>query len=149
MKQKNLLLPAFHIHLHNRLRWQVVLYCLLGLVFLAISTYYTIQESFRLAFPLGGFLFGTIAGVIFSRIYRISWDHGAEQVIGRFDGLGFSLFIVYIIFEIFRNKIIALFVHGPAIIITSFALLSGIMAGRVIGIRGKVQDVLREQNIIK
>mgnify|MGYP000873608257 FL=1 len=135
--------------MHNRLRWQVVLYCLLGLVFLAISTYYTIQESFRLAFPLGGFFFGTIAGVIFSRICRISWDHGAKQVIGRFDGIGFSLLVAFIIFEFFRDDIVGLFVNGSAIITTSFALLSGIMAGRVIGIRGKVRDVLREQNIIK
>jgi hypothetical protein len=78
---------------------------------------------------------------------KLSWDHITGKIISRMDTLGIFLLIIYIPFEIFREKIVGLFVHGPIVFVVSFALLSGIMYGRVLGIRGKIRSLFKEQNL--
>ncbi len=135
-------------HLHKRLRRQLFLYGLLAFAFCCFATYHTVAEDIPIIFALSGFLIGGIAGIIFSRMLHISWDKDAGKVIGRFDAVGFALLTAYIIFEVYRTRLVALFVNGPAVLVTSLALLAGIMVGRVIGIRGKVREVLQEQSIV-
>lgn len=135
-------------HLHRRLRWQLAFYLLLTLIFCGLSVYHTIIEDVSAAYALSGFFCGGLIGVVFSRIQHISWDHEAQCVIGRFDAVGFGLLIVYIIFEIMRTRIVELFTHGPSVIVTSFAILAGVMIGRVLGIRGEIHDVLRDKKAI-
>lgn len=78
---------------------------------------------------------------------KLSWDHESGKIISRMDTLGVALLLIYIPFEIFREKIIGLFIHGPAVFTVSFALLSGLMYGRVLGIRGKIRSLFKEQNL--
>lgn len=134
-------------HLHRRLQRQLFVYAFLAFAFCCFATYHTIAEDLPLAFALGGFLCGGLAGVIFSRMLHISWDKDAGKVIGRFDAVGAALLAAYIILEFYRREIIGLFVHGPDLVVTSLALVAGIMTGRIIGIRGKVREVLQQQNI--
>ncbi len=132
----------------TRLRWQLAIYIALALIFCGLSAYHTIMNDIGLACALIGFLCGGLAGIAFSRILHISWDHGARQVIARFDAAGLVILVVYLLFEIFRTQLVSLVLRGPSVIIASFAVLAGIMIGRVIGMRGKIREILQEQQLI-
>ena len=93
------------------------------------------------------FLVGAGLGNIVSRIYKISWDHGAKKVISRLDDLGIVILILYIVFEISRETIVGFFVQGPAVVGLGLALFDGLMVGRVLGIRGKIKEIFEQQNI--
>jgi hypothetical protein len=92
-----------------------------------------------LALLLGGGI-----GVIITRIYKISWDHNAEKVIHHLDLYGIVILVLYGLFEFFRTTIVGYFIQGPSVALTSLALLAGLMIGRVLGIRGKISAVIKE-----
>jgi Kef-type K+ transport system membrane component KefB len=80
-------------------------------------------------------------------MYKISWDSTAEQVISKFDFFGIVILFLYIGFEIFRERIVEQFVHGPSVVAVSFAVLAGIMYGRVMGISGKINKIFKEEGV--
>jgi hypothetical protein len=80
-------------------------------------------------------------------MYKISWDQGAQKVIARLDDLGLVILILYIIFESAHKIIVGMFVHGPELVGISLAVFDGILIGRVIGVRGKIQEIFEKQNI--
>lgn len=134
-------------HLARRLRWQLGLYALLAFAFCCSATYHSVAEDLPPLFALGGFLGGGLIGVVFSRMQRLSWDEAGQKIIGRFDAIGALLLLAYIPFETYRRELVALFVHGPAVLVASLGLVAGLMVGRVIGIRGRVADILRERQV--
>ncbi len=93
--------------------------------------------------PLVGLFVGTIA----SRILTITWDKGAKKVISRMDIVGATMLIVYTVFELYRSEIVAYFVSEHDIVSVSFALLAGIMYGRLLGIKGKIGEIFEKQKI--
>jgi hypothetical protein len=131
-------------YVHKGLKIRFAIYLALTLLLVAILIYRVIDSAVDLSLPLIGFGLGIIVGIIVTRIYKISWDEYVEQVIFRLDVYSIVLLILYILFEIFREKIVEHFVNGPAVALTSFALLAGALAGRVVGIRRKIRTTIEE-----
>jgi hypothetical protein len=105
--------------------------------------------SAKLSLPLAlaGLALGAVTGVIAARIYLHSWDKDLGKVVSQLDVAGGVIFALYIIFALFREKIIGHFVQGNYIIGTSIAVVLGIMAGRVFGTGHKIISILKEQNL--
>jgi hypothetical protein len=80
-------------------------------------------------------------------MFHISWNHDAKKVVSRFDVYGVIILVLYIFFEIFREKIVGYFTHDIQVGTVGFALLAGIMFGRVLGTRGKIMKILKEQHV--
>ncbi|HVS79993.1 MAG TPA: hypothetical protein VHF05_03350 [Candidatus Paceibacterota bacterium] len=140
--------PAeLHRHVHTRLKLRLVFYFLISIVLVMLVALHIIVDQVNFLFPAIAIVIGLGVGIILSRTSHITWDHGAQKVISRFDILGGIILALYGVFEIFKEEIVEEFVHGPAVVATSLALLTGIMIGRVIGIGGKIVRVLDEQNI--
>ncbi len=133
---------------HKRLRVRLILYFVISIAVLGISIFHIIKDNANLLLSLLGLVAGLFIGVIVSRMYKISWDTDAEQVISKFDAIGVIFLVSYITFDIFREKIVDYFVSGPSVIAVSFAVLAGVMYGRVLGIRGKIQKVFKEEGIV-
>jgi len=134
-------------HVHGRLKLSLTGYFFISIVLIGVVIFHVVVDRVSLFFPILGMAVGVAIGVAVSLIYRITWDHGAQKVISRFDKISAAILGLYLIFEIFKEEIIEHFVHGPAVVATSSALLAGIMMGRVLGIGGKIVRVLREQNL--
>lgn len=101
----------------------------------------------RLDFGLFGLLVGVGIGVVASRMFRTSWNHDAKKVVSRLDIFGVGILISYMLLEVFRGKIVGYFTHGLQVETVGFAFLAGIMFGRVLGTRGRIIEVLKEQKI--
>ncbi len=136
-------------YVHRKLRIQLIIYFLIAGIVLGISVFHILTDHTNIILPAIGFIIAVFGGTFTSRINKIDWDHGAEKVISTFDALGVFVLICYIAFEVYREKIVEYFVHGPAVVAVSLAVLSGVMFGRVLGIRGRIRQVFREQKIIK
>ncbi|PRX43393.1 hypothetical protein B0I33_11511 [Prauserella shujinwangii] len=67
-----------------------------------------------------------------------------RTVAGRVDAVGAVILVAYLVFAVFRTRIVGLRVHGPAGGATSVAVLAGVMAGQVLGIRYGLRRLYRE-----
>lgn len=134
--------------IHKRLRIRLSIYLVVSALVLGVSIFHVISDKASPVLSAVGFILGMIVGVVFSRMQKISWDHKASQAIATFDAVGIVFLIIYVLFEIYRNEIVEHFVSGPSVVAVSFALLAGIMYGRVLGIKGKIKEIFEEQGII-
>lgn len=135
-------------NIHKRLRLRLIVYFAISILLMGISIFHLIKDGASVLIATIGLIIGVGIGMIVARIFKISWDNNASQVISKFDTVGVIILIFYILFEIKRAKIVGYFVAGPSVIAVSFSLLAGIMYGRVLGIHGKINEVFKEQGII-
>jgi len=120
------------------------IYFIIGASLVFIVIYHILVDHVRSFFPLLALGLGFVLGLLIARMFQISWDHGAKKAISHMDEFGIIILVLYVVFEIYRDEIIEHFVHGPAVVATSFALLAGVMIGRLVGIRGRIKEVVHE-----
>ena len=132
---------------HVRLKRRIVLFLGISVVMTGISIFHIIRDGASILHTIVGIVIGLIIGLSVSRIFIISWDGKAGQVISKFDAVGIILLVMYIVFEIFRTKIVGYFVNRHSVFAVSFAILAGIMYGRFLGIRGKIRQIFEEEGI--
>jgi hypothetical protein len=143
MPQKQL-----HRHIDKKLRFRLQLFFVIAFIMVCVVLYeiFTLVISVELAAIAG--VIGLGIGYAVAHSSRVTWDHGMQKVITRLDVIGWVVLGVYIISAIFRRYLIGFFIHGPAVTAFSFAMVAGIMVGRVIGTRKQIRDVLKEQKIL-
>lgn len=134
-------------HIDKRLRFRLRLYFFISLILVGILIFNVGRGSLRLDFGIIALLIGIGLGIMTSRMFHISWNDDAKKVVSRLDLFGIIILIGYIAFEIFREKIVAYITHDFQVGTIGFAVLAGIMFGRFWGTRGKIVQILREQEI--
>ncbi len=132
---------------HLSLKIRLIFYFVLSFAITGISIFHIVSDDADIFFPTIGFAVGLFVGTIASRILTITWDKGAKKVISRMDIVGATMLIVYTVFELYRSEIVAYFVSEHDIVSVSFALLAGIMYGRLLGIKGKIGEIFEKQKI--
>ncbi|OZM71654.1 hypothetical protein CFN78_19245 [Amycolatopsis antarctica] len=110
------------------------------LLVFAVALVIAIVDAVRLGGPawlfvLAGLVAGGAVGMFASRMTHLRWDGFARKVVGRIDAIGAVVLVLYLLFSVFRSRIVDLWVHGPVGGATSVAVLAGVMAGQVLGIR--------------
>lgn len=135
-------------HIDKRLQFRFRLYFIIAIILLCIVGYNFIRGDLSLLLTLLTLGIGLCAGIISARMYQLSWNHDGQKIVSRLDGLGGVILILYILFALLRDKLLAMFVAAPSIGAATFAIIAGIMMGRVIGTRGKIVHILKEQEII-
>ena len=136
-------------HIDKKLRLRLRIYFFISAVLLIILIYNVIRGELRLDLGIIALLTGIILGILTSRMYHISWDKNAKKVISRLDIYGVIILILYIVLEIFRDRIVGFVTNDFEVGTIGFALLAGIMFGRVLGTRGKIIKVLHEHRVFK
>ena len=149
MPKKSSLVTRKHIrhHVDKKLQTRLRLYFLISVVLVCIAIYEVVTGVVGIAIALLSLIAGVGLGILTARMYHLSWDHDAKKIISRLDLFGIIILALYILFAIFRTKIIGHFIHGPAVGGASLSIVAGIMVGRVIGTRGKIAKILREQKV--
>ena len=137
-------------HLQGFLRVRLAYYLILAVVNAGFVIYNSYEDSISSLYSIGGVVVGIGIGFFITRIHKIYWDEKVGKVVARFDLYGLVLLALLILFQIFREKIIRNFDIVDEIDVTStgFAVLAGIMYGRVLGVRGSVMKILREKELV-
>ncbi|MDP3940772.1 MAG: hypothetical protein Q8Q49_00525 [bacterium] len=134
-------------HIDKSLRRRLYLYFGISLILIGILIYNIARGALRIDYGAIGLLAGIGIGIITSRMFHTSWNKDAKKVISRFDTFGIGILVLYIVFELLRERIVGYFTHDVQVGTVGFAVLAGIMFGRVIGTRGKIVEILKEQKI--
>ena len=94
-------------------------------------------------FQVAGVLVGVLIGVAASRMQRFTWDEFENRAVGKFDAVGVVVLVLYVIFSVFRSRIVGVWVPAVEVSATSVAVLAGVMFGQVLGIRRGLLQLLR------
>lgn len=135
-------------HIDKALQRRLYLYFGIAVILIAILIGNVARGALRLDLGILGLLAGIGIGIIASRMFHTSWNTDTEKVVSRLDAFGICVLVFYILFEVFRERIVGFFTHNIQVGTVGFAVLAGVMFGRVLGTRGKIMVVLKEQKII-
>jgi hypothetical protein len=125
-----------------KLHKKLLLYILIFLIGAGIVIFDIFTKREPLSYPLSGFIIGVLIGLITGRMYQIQWDDKTQQVITHIDLFGGIIFLIYMIFTLYKQDLIQLFTFGAAVTTTSIAVLAGVMLGRLLGIRKYVRKAI-------
>ena len=134
-------------HIDTKLRNRLRIYFLISVILLGVVIFEIVTGVVGLAYAILGIVIGMLLGFVSARMFHLSWDHDAKKIVSRLDLFGGVILVLYIIFAIFRSRLIGYFIHGPAVGGVSISIVTGIMIGRVIGTRGRIRQILSEQNV--
>lgn len=138
-------------HVHNidkKLTFRLRLFAIISILMLGVVLYDIFTNILAIEFAVVVILAGVILGIISARMYHLSWNHDAQKIVSRLDIVGVIILVFYIVFVIFRSKLIGFFVHGPTVGAVGFSITAGIMIGRIIGTRGAIIRILEDRGII-
>ncbi|HKX23743.1 MAG TPA: hypothetical protein VJM46_00755 [Candidatus Saccharimonadales bacterium] len=91
---------------------------------------------------------GLAAGIVSTRMYKITWNHREAQVIGRMDRYGVIVLVLFVLFELNRDHIARLFVSGESIGTIALVLMTAALYGRILGTAKQILRVLEDEGII-
>lgn len=134
-------------HIDKKLTFRLRIYFLISLILIGVTIYEIVSGVVPVLFALIGIGIGIFLGIITARMFHLSWSHDAKKIVSQLDIFGGVILVLYIIFAIFRSRLIGYFIHGTAIGGVSMAIVTGIMIGRVLGTRGRIIQILKEQNV--
>jgi len=135
-------------HIDKKLKFRLRIYLAISLVLLGIVLFDIFTNRVTPFLAAIGLSIGLIVGVLTARMFILSWDKDAKKVISRLDIIGILIIVVYIGISIFRGRVIGYFVQGSYVTGTSFAVITGMMIGRVFGTGQKIMAILKEQNLL-
>ena len=138
--------PREHIgkHVHTRLRRRIQLYLGISILIVLAILYRILVDGGGFLYPLVALVVGIAAGLLFSRMYSVSWDTKAEQVVSRIDMYGAIVLAVYVVFELTGEQLIRERYTGPEVWTIILALAGGAVLGRGLAIGRRMMRVLRE-----
>lgn len=134
-------------HLDKRLKFRLRIYFIISIVMIGVVAFEVLTGKVNPSFALVGILLGVVIGVVAARIFLISWHKDAKKVISRLDVIGGAILVLYIVFAVFRGKIIGNFVQGNQVTGVSLAVVAGMMIGRVFGTGHQIVTILKEQKL--
>lgn len=137
----------FGYHLDKKIISRLRIYFVISILLFGAILFEILSGKLSLSLALAGLVPGVVVGVIVSRRYLHSWDEDAGKVVSRLDIAGSVIFALYIIFALFREKIISHFVQGNYIVGASISVALGIMIGRIFGTGRKIISILKEQGL--
>ncbi len=136
-------------HVHPKLRRSLRLYLLISVIVLVMVIVTGIRAHASALIVLCGLIAGILIGILFNRVYKISWDKEADQAIYKMDVFGIALLVVFVTFDLSRHHLVELFTHGNSVGATSLALLTGAMYGRVLGTGRSIARVFKEEKVLQ
>ncbi len=132
----------------RRLRINLRLLSIVCLVLIVITAYNVIVTQAVFWQVMLAIIIGLAAGVISTRMYKITWSHHEAQVIGRMDVYGVVVLILFILFELNRSNIAALFVSGEQVGTIALVLMTSALYGRILGTAKRILRILEQEGIV-
>lgn len=129
----------------KKLRMNLRILAIVYLILFAVTVYSIINAHAIIWQVVLGLAIGIAAGLVSSRMYKISWDNDEAKVIGRIDIYGVIVLVLFITFELNRNNIANLFASKGSLGAIGLTMITGALFGRIIGTSGRIIHIVRSQ----
>lgn len=131
-------------HIDRSIVLKVRIYSVIALVALLIMIVEIFMSS---AAAWWGCLIGLAGGVgigmLASRMQKLSWNAFESKVVAAFDAVGVVVLIGYIVFAVFRTRIVAAWFPADIVAPVGMAVLAGLMIGQILGIGNGLRRLAR------
>jgi F0F1-type ATP synthase assembly protein I len=138
----------FQQHVHHKLSQRMKIYFFISLIMIGVVIYEIVITWYNPLFALWFELLGIIIGIGVARMFHISWNEEEQVVVSRIDQFGGIILWFYLVFSLARHYLISMFISNSFVFVVTFALVSGIMIGRFIGMRNNIFKILKDNDII-
>lgn len=135
-------------HASKRLRLNLRILSVVYVVLFLITLYDLIIARTIFSQVLIAMIIGLVAGIVSARMYKITWDSDEAEVVGRIDAYGVVVLVLFILFELNRNRIAELFAGGASLGSIGFVLITSALFGRIFGTARSILRVLNDEKII-
>jgi hypothetical protein len=138
----------FEHQVHPALKRRIRIFLIISAIMTAIVLYDIVDGKLSVALALASVIVGAAVGLFTSRIFHLSWEKDGSNVVGTIDTVGWVVLVLYIAFEVARSYFFASVIHlaSSATAIT-FAFVASALAARVLGLRGRILTVLKEEKV--
>ncbi|MEN8123890.1 MAG: hypothetical protein ABFR32_02085 [Bacteroidota bacterium] len=123
-------------------------FILMFFIFISLAIIHFIQDDVPVKYPFTAFISGIFLGAILSRIQNVTWDSKGHKIVKEFDIVGGILLILFILFTIFKKKIVYEITHLNHISAIVLSLNAGVMLGRIFTIRHKIIKTLTGKGLL-
>jgi|SRR5579859_3487051 len=138
----------FMKYVHPTLQRRVRIFLVMGGVMFLVVLWDIVQGAMSIPLALIGVAVGAAVGFISSRIFHLSWDRDGQRVVGRIDTVGWIVLACYIAFEIARATLFETVIRtGFSATAITFAFVASALLARVLGLRGRILRILKEEKI--
>lgn len=118
--------------INTKLRRQLRIFLVIYLIMTVLVIERLIWGDVNPLWAPAGFALGLVLGLALTRTKVLGWDDAEHAVAGRTDALGIAILAAYILFIVFRNRIISAGVEdADAVGVIGLAMTAGAMFGRV------------------
>ncbi|HVW67247.1 MAG TPA: hypothetical protein VHA78_06010 [Candidatus Peribacteraceae bacterium] len=143
----------FKHHVSPQLQRRMRIFLIIAFCMLVIAVTHVAQDNLNPYVVLGSVIGGAVVGVVTTRIFHLSWDHDGQKVVGRIDKIGLAVLVLYVLFEIARSMLFEKLMPAEAssalsqASIAGFIFIAAALISRVVALRGRMINILREQKI--
>jgi hypothetical protein len=140
---------AFHRHIHRKVLMQLGIIAVAALILVVLVARDAVLGDVGPVPIIVAVAIGLCVGYLAGRMFRLLWHEDTKQVVIRMDKLSFILIGLYVAFRIGSAQLLGDYWSGAALSAISFAVLDGILIGRLISMWRGISRILREQGIVR
>ena len=123
---------VFRTHVDRRLRNQLRIFLVLFAIMLVLDVIRMIGGGVNPLWAIGAFIIGLGLGYALSRTRVLGWDASEQAVAASMTAAGAIILILYVVFILFKNKLVSELIHDPSIVgVVGLSLTAGAMFGNI------------------
>jgi len=131
----------------KKLIFRLRLFAIIFLLMTAIGIYDIVIGNLHVLVAIAALAGGIGIGLLVGRAMNVVWHEETNKAITKMDKFGIIILVSYIVFAVFRKKLLAHWLTGHQLSTFVIFLSAGIMLGRLITIRGRLYKVLQGQGL--
>ncbi|HET8581554.1 MAG TPA: hypothetical protein VFL98_03805 [Candidatus Paceibacterota bacterium] len=136
-------------YLHRRIIVQVAILLIVAIgLFIAVA-YDAAEGAIGIIPVILAALAGIAVGYAAGRMFILRWHEDTRKVILRMDRTGFILIAAYIVFRIVSGQLLGEYFDGAALSAISFAVIDGVLIGRLLSLWRGIGRVLLAQGVAR
>jgi hypothetical protein len=137
-----------HRHIHRRVLFQIIILVVIAIALFVAVGYDAARGDIGILPVIVAAAIGTGVGFVAGRMYRLVWHEDTSKVVMRMDKTGFVLIGLYILFRVLSDQLLSEYFNGAALSAVLFAVLDGILVGRLFSLWRNISRIFKEQGII-
>lgn len=135
--------------MHPKLRRQLRIFLVVYAVMTVLVLIDIIRDHIDPVWAVGGFAAGLLLGFVLQRVNVLSFDPESGNVIGRMDLIGIILLALYLVFVVFRDRLLDNWITDRnELAVATLSITAGAMIGRTLFTLRGVRGVLRAAGLM-